>query len=212
MRTLRSASATQPATVRLPVLRPIVALVAALLVCTMVSPVASPMASAAPAYTGEVEDYAGYEPQTKCAKKVKPGTAYLLRWLVEEYPNTRAGSTLRSCSGSSVSEHKDGRALDWGANASNRPQRRAVKRFLARIFATDVEGNTHALARRMGIMYLIWNDRMYASYRQFEKRDYLSSGCRTQANCSQTLRHRDHVHISLSRRGAAGLTSFYPSA
>ena len=207
MRTLRPAYAAQPATARLSALRPLVALVAALLVCTMVSP----MASAAPAYTGEVEDYAGYEPQTKCAKNVKPGTAFLLRWLVAEYPNTRSGSTLRSCSGSSVSEHKDGRALDWGADASKRPQRRAVKRLLARIFTTDAQGNTHALARRMGIMYLIWNDHMYASYRQFEKRDYLSSGCRTQANCSQTLRHRDHVHISLSRRGAAALTSFYPA-
>ena len=29
------------------------------------------------------------------------------------------------------------------------------------------------------------------------------------ANCPTTLRHRDHVHISLNRNGGSGRTSFY---
>ena len=65
------------------------------------------------------------------------------------------------------------------------------------------------LARRMGIMYVIWNDRSYASYRGFAPQPYLSSGCRTRKKCSKTLRHRDHVHISLTRKAARGKLSWY---
>jgi hypothetical protein len=61
----------------------------------------------------------------------------------------------------------------------------------------------------MGIMYVIWDDKMYASWESFEPRKYLSSSCRKRRTCSPTLRHRDHVHISLSTPGAAGRTSWY---
>ena len=49
----------------------------------------------------------------------------------------------------------------------------------------------------------------YASYRKFESRDYLASSCASRATCSKTLRHRDHMHISLSRAGGRGETSWY---
>ena len=70
-----------------------------------------------------------------------------------------------------------------------------------------IEG--HVLARRMGIMYIIWNDHIYSSYDQFERRDYLSSSCKTRRSCSKTLRHRDHMHISITRKAARAETSFY---
>ena len=58
-------------------------------------------------------------------------------------------------------------------------------------------------------MYIIWNDRMWASYDGFVEKRYLSSGCRTRRTCSPTLRHRDHLHVSLTRQGAKGTTSWY---
>ena len=70
-------------------------------------------------------------------------------------------------------------------------------------------GEPAELARRMGIMYVIWNDHIYASYDQFRVRAYRSSSCKTLATCSKTLRHRDHMHISLIRAGGAGRTSWY---
>ena len=62
-----------------------------------------------------------------------------------------------------------------------------------------------------GIMYVIWNDRMFASYDQFRPKAYRSSTCRNKplANCPTTLRHRDHMHISLNRNGGYGKTRFY---
>ena len=45
--------------------------------------------------------------------------------------------------------------------------------------------------------------------RQFQPEQYLSSSCRSKRKCSKTLRHRDHMHLSLAKAGAKGLTSFY---
>jgi hypothetical protein len=51
---------------------------------------------------------------------------------------------------------------------------------------------------------------MYASYRnEFAPSDYLSSSCKRKRDCSKTLRHRDHVHISLSKAGGRAETSWY---
>ena len=179
-------------------------LVAGLLASMLALLVASPTAAS----VRPVEDYASYAPQTRCAPAAKPGTTVLGHWLVNTYGGG-FGPISRSCAGSSVSEHKEGRAFDWTLDAARAVDRERAQTFLARALATDSAGNAHALARRMGIMYIIWNDHMYASYRQFEPRDYLSSSCHTRETCSKTLRHRDHMHISLSRAGGNGLTSWY---
>lgn len=158
----------------------------------------------------QIEDYASYEPQTTCHPKPRKGTRVLAEWLKAELGGG-GGATGRSCGGG-ASEHKDGRAIDWTLDATKKADRRIAKAFLKMIFATDEQGNTHALARRMGIMYVIWNDRMYAAWDQFEREGYLSSSCRSKKRCSKTLRHRDHVHISLSMKGAKGKTSWFTTA
>jgi hypothetical protein len=158
-------------------------------------------------YVMPVESYPSYQPQKKCARKAKPGTVALGQWLVAR--GGAFGGTLRSCSSGGTSEHKDGRAFDWMLDARDADDRAIADAFLIEAFADDELGDTDALARRMGIMYVIWNDRMYAAWDGFEPKRYLSSGCSKRRTCSQTLRHRDHVHISLSKRGARGLTSWY---
>lgn len=154
-----------------------------------------------------VDDYARYDGQSTCASEVLPGTAFLLDHLVRTHPGTRAVSTLRDCSGGSTSEHKDGRALDWGVDADVPAEKRVADAWLEKVLATDAAGNTHALARRMGIMYVIWDDHIYSAYNGFERRPY--EPCDRLADCSKTARHRDHVHVSLSRAGAAAQTTFY---
>jgi hypothetical protein len=154
-----------------------------------------------------IEDYAGYQPQTKCRPKAKPGAEALLGWLVER--GGRPGPISRACRVGGTSEHKEGRAVDWMLDHRRKKERRVAKRFLREAFATDEQGNEHALARRMGIMYIIWNDRIWRSYSGFGKDRYLSASCRSRKRCSRTLRHRDHVHISLSRQGGKGRTSWY---
>jgi hypothetical protein len=115
----------------------------------------------------------------------------------------------RPCSEPGTSEHKDGRAVDWTLDADNPADRTLARTFLRDALANDAQGNPAALARRMGIMYIIWSDRFYPAYHQFHPESYLSSSCRSKRRCSKTLRHRDHMHISLSKAGAKALTSFY---
>lgn len=128
-------------------------------------------------------------------------------WLVKTYGG-HVGAISRSCGGG-VSEHTEGRAFDWTLDASKRRDRRIAKAFLHDAFATDGAGNADARARRMGIMYVIWNDRMWASYDEFDPKPYLSSSCPSVAKCSANLRHRTHLHVSLSRKGGKGRTSWY---
>ena len=183
-------------------LRPRLPRVAGLLLALVVLTPAA--ASAVP-----LEDFAGYQPQRRCSPSPKPGTVALSEWLMKRYPGSGSLGISRGCGSSGVSEHKEGRAFDWAVNHSSARDRGYAKDFLATILAPDAEGNPAALARRMGVMYLIWNDHIYASYRQFEKKPYLSPGCRSKSRCSVTLRHRNHVHISLSRDGGQGRTSWY---
>lgn len=156
-----------------------------------------------------VEGYAPYQPQENCNPDPKPGTVALARWLQRRYPGTGLLGISRTCRAAGVSEHKEGRALDWGVKQSSARDRGYVRDLLDRLWAADRDGNEDALARRMGIMYLIWNDHIWSAGNGFEKRDYLNSSCRKVSRCPTTLRHRDHVHISLSRAGARGDTSWY---
>ncbi len=155
-----------------------------------------------------IEAYPSYQPQTRCSPEAKPGTVRLGRWIMRKYGGGSAGIS-RSCSRHSTSEHQEGRAFDWSMSATDAASRERVAQFLSRIFATDVAGNTDARARRMGVMYVIWDDQIYSAWNGYEPRPYQSSSCPRIRTCSPTLRHRDHVHISFTRRSARGDTSWF---
>jgi hypothetical protein len=160
-------------------------------------------------YSPLVEAPAPYEGQTTCTRAPRPGTVALARWLTSNYRVTGSMGTMRACRTGGRSEHKDGRAFDWKADATRKATRRAAYDFIRKALATDEQGNPNALARRMGIMYLIYDDKIWSSYRGFQVRPYLHAACKKRRKCSRTLRHRDHVHISLSHAGAAAQTSWY---
>ncbi len=183
-----------------------VAVIAALTLGLFV-PISAP--AGALGYSPRVDEAAAYEGQTTCAASAKPGTAAFARHLLRSYPATRSLGLMRGCSTGGRSEHKDGRAFDWGADVANAATRRAAFDFIRRVLATDAAGNQHALARRLGLMYFIYNDTIWASYRDFVPRPYLHPACRTKRTCSRSLRHLNHVHFSLGYAGAAGQTSWY---
>ena len=165
-----------------------------------------PVTASAP-YLMPLEPYADYQPQTACRRKPRPGVLMLADWLVAR--GGGYGPISRSCVGSSRSEHKESRAFDWLLDATDPTDAALAAALLDEVLAPDDTGQPHALARRMGIMYIIWDDTMYASYDGFVPKRYLSSGCRNRRTCSPTLRHRDHLHVSLTRQGAKGATSWY---
>lgn len=144
-----------------------------------------------------IEPYPVYAGQTTCSPTVKPGTRKLAAWLMRTYPGTGSSGIVRACGAGGTSEHKEGRAFDWRVNYYNTRQRAQAEHFLRQLTATDRHGNKYALARRMGVMYAIWDNRIFSM---------TGPGWKPYRGASP---HRDHVHISLNWQGARGLTSFY---
>jgi hypothetical protein len=68
---------------------------------------------------------------------------------------------ILACSGY---EHEEGRAWDWGNNAADPVEAARVQKVLDWMFATDSAGNPHAMARRLGIAYVIWNRQVINMY------------------------------------------------
>jgi hypothetical protein len=187
------------------------ALVAAAL--TFGTGTATAVAPVTPAFGPTADGFADYDGQTLCSPTPKPGARKLAALLVRTYGPASIGIT-RACSQGGTSEHKEGRALDWMLSVRVPAQRAKVQAFLAWLLATDSNGNQAAMARRLGIMYIGWNNQMWRAYGTPGWGDL--KGCSTtpamKASSYDTTCHRNHVHLSLSWDGAAGLTSFWTGA
>ncbi len=151
---------------------------------------------------------AEYQGQKICSDWAKPGAARLSELLEETY-GAYTTYIIRSCATSGISEHEEGRAVDWMVNAAVPDQKAKADAFLEWLTAPGPNGELGAMARRMGIMYLIWNDKMWRVYRPEDGwREY--SGCsKKQPGSYNTYCHRDHIHVSLTWDGANAATSFW---
>lgn len=182
--------------------------VVGLMVTAFVALVSSPAAAVVPrtpvsaaVLPMAIEDMPSYQPQTFCDPVSKPGVVALGALLTATYPDTSVVDIARSCSSESgTSEHKDGRALDWGASYQNPQQVAEVHAVFAWLFAKDAQGNPNAMLRRLGIMYIIWNKQIWGTWSQ-SWQPYSCSGV--------TACHQDHVHFSFDWAGALKKTSFW---
>ncbi len=131
-----------------------------------------------------------YLPQAGCWPVDKIGAAKLRDLVLRTYGAGGRGNISRGCT-EGVSEHSEGRAWDWMIDPRSRTEKAAAADFLSWI--TRDSGRN---ARRLGIMYVIHDAKIWAVYRAKE-------GWRPSSG------HRDHVHISLSWNGARAHTSFW---
>ncbi|MEU3894771.1 VCBS repeat-containing protein, partial [Streptomyces sp. NPDC029519] len=161
----------------------------------------APPASAAPStpdFGPAIDAYADYVPEDGCDPTAKPGVLGLRDLLNEAY-GSHTSYVTRACDSGSTSEHEEGRALDYMLNYYDSGERAVAEDVLTWLLKTDKHGNKHANARRLGIMYLIWNDRIWSSSRAAEGwREYDGSNP-----------HTDHIHFSLSWAGARQETSWW---
>ena len=120
--------------------------------------------------------------------------------VLKAYPKTSDSGISRACDVGGTSEHKEGRAWDW--HVSSFTQDATARELLHWLLATDKYGNKNARARRLGIMYMIYDKRIWGAYRASEGwRPYSCSGV---TGC-----HQDHVHFSFSWAGARERTSWW---
>jgi hypothetical protein len=146
-------------------------------------------------FTKSIDGYATYVGQTKCNNTPKAGVVAFRSLVLKTYPCTGDDGIARACSVGGQSEHKEGRAWDWAIHYPHP----AADTFLGWLLATDKFGNKHAMARRLGIMYMIWNHKIWKSYQS-------SKGWQTYTGSNP---HTDHVHFSFSWDGANKKTSFW---
>src|SRR5690606_36651158 len=155
-------------------------------------------AAVAPSFNGGLEPFPDYDGQSTCSPNEKPGMAAFRRLIQSNYGGGSLG-VGRACSIGSTSEHKEGRARDWALNAGSARDRAAAQGDFDFLFATDNNCNTYSNARRLGVMYIIWNRRMFR----------LFDTDRGWTPYSGPSPHTDHVHFSLTRDGGAGRVSYW---
>jgi peptidoglycan hydrolase-like protein with peptidoglycan-binding domain len=131
-----------------------------------------------------------YLPQTSCNPGDMTGVKKLRTLVMSTYAEGGWGAISHGCT-EGTSEHSEGRAWDWMVDVGDSSERAAAANFLAWVTA-----NHGKYARRLGIMYVIYNEKIWSIYREDE-------GWRANSG------HKDHVHISFSWNGARGNTSFW---
>jgi hypothetical protein len=149
-----------------------------------------------------IEDLATYEPQSSCSPAPKPGTFGFSEMVMEAYPYTGTSGISRACDQGGRSEHKEGRAWDWSALVDDPRDARAASQVIGWLLATDEHGNEYAMARRLGVMYIIYNRSIWRSYAPEQG----------WVGYTGPNPHTDHVHFSFDRAGGMGETSFWDVA
>jgi len=152
---------------------------------------------AAPA--GKVEGFTAYVPQTSCDPKWRKGVKGFRDLVMKTYPQTEDWGSTRNCTDDGISEHLDGRAWDWHADVKDPKAFAAATDLINWLMAKGPDGQQAYWARRLGIMYIGYNHRIWGAYRS-------SDGWRRLNNSNP---HTDHVHFSFSWAGAFGRTSFW---
>jgi hypothetical protein len=156
------------------------------------------------------DDVPRWERENTCSPTQKVGAAALRKLLRKTYGKEIGSSTVRSCSRAD-SGHEEGRAVDWMTNRRVPAQKAMAVAFLAWLQAPDAYGNANAMARRLGVSYVIWNNRVWRAYDP-------GSGWTEYDGCLKKKKHkvrfdnachRTHVHISLSWDGAYERTSYF---
>ena len=176
----------------------VVVTAAALLATVLGTPATAAPATPAGMPSG-VEAYQPYVGQSICDPVAKPGVRAFMNLLLDAYPSTGSSGIVRDCGVGGQSEHKEGRAFDWTVSATSTSDVANVNNLLAWLLATDKYGNKHAMFRRLGLMYMIWNGKIWKGYQA-------DRGWQAYSGESE---HTDHVHFSFGWAGAKQVTSFW---
>lgn len=171
-----------------------------------VSGLASPLGGFGPG----IEDYPRYDGQDTCSPHAKPGVLAFQSLIMNKF-YASGGGISRACDVGGQSEHKEGRAWDWSMDASDPAQKDAADRAIEWLTKQDRYGNEAARARRLGVMYLIWNRQIWFPHSGWSTYCVQKSfGCHTPGD-KESLRHphTDHVHFSFTWDGAKKKTTYW---
>lgn len=141
-----------------------------------------------------VEQKSPYLPQVSCDPIIKPGVLAFEQFVLRTWNRGYSGGATRACGKGGLSEHKEGRAWDWMLNPNNYEDVVAGQRVIDWLLADDAVN-----ARRVGIMYVIWNRRIWGVYES-------DQGWRHYGGPDP---HYSHIHFSFGWNGAEKRTSWW---
>lgn len=127
-----------------------------------------------------------------CDPNNKPGMLAFAA-LVSSHYNRPYYSTSRTCLAGDNSQHYEGRAFDWAMNVYD-PADKAIGDSVAQWLSA----NNGEMARRFGVMSIIWNRKSWYMYDPGSWKDYTGPSP-----------HTDHLHISFTWDGAMKRTSWW---
>ena len=134
----------------------------------------------------------GWQPTYSCDPNDKPGMVAFAKLVATHYDRPRYYTSRRCLTGGN-SQHYEGRAMDWSMNAFN-----ASDKAVGDAVATWLTANNGEMARRFGIMSVIWNRKSWYAYSPGSWRTYTG-----------VSPHTDHLHISFTWDGAMKRTSWW---
>jgi hypothetical protein len=143
-----------------------------------------------------IDPYPTHTRPTECFDVEQPGVV-AFRTLLQQRYGANGGGIKRACGQGGASDHKEGRAYDWMLDANNPADRARADEVLGWLLATDRHGNSHAMVRRLGITYIIWNREIWSVWN------------RSWQPYTGASPHTDHIHFSFGWEGARGQTSFF---
>lgn len=164
------------------------------------------------ALAGTPVDEPTYDRATHCVKRPTKGALALVAWLPRISPRG-ANWGINRCEmwgKRSASLHAEGRAVDWHLSVHDAADRAEAERVIRLLLAPDSTGTPQALARRLGVQGLIWNCQAWFGGEGLTR----YSACndkrgRLNPRVDDTTAHRDHIHLELSKAGAALRTSWW---
>jgi len=168
---------------------------------------AAPPSPVTRVFTQAIEPQSDYFSQKICDPIPRPGVTVVKDLLNKTYGPRVIYIPRYGCAG--LSEHHEGRALDWMISARKADQKATADSFVAWLQKTDQFGNKIAMARRIGVMYIIWNNKIWRAYDPGRGWTEYKSCSSKPSTGNDTECHRDHVHISFTWDGAMAATSFY---
>ncbi len=150
-----------------------------------------------------------YDPATHCVKRPAAGALALQAWLGRHARGASWGIMRCERWGPrSASLHAEGRAVDWHLDVHDPADARAARHLISELLAPDAKGRPAALARRMGVQEVIFDCRAWFGGGGAPTLTRYSA-CPPGRKVDDTTAHRNHVHLGLTRRGAARRTSFW---
>ncbi len=160
-------------------------------------------------FSTAIDAYPRWERESSCDPVEKRGPKYLRKLLLATY-GAVSSNIVRPCTAAD-SGHEEGRALDWMVNVRVPEQKAMGDALVAWLQAPDGYGNPEAMARRLGISYVIWNNQTWRAYDPARGwTEY--NGClakKKQKKLWDNTCHRTHVHVSFTWDGANKRTSYY---